>query len=191
MIDGFYNWVRNIAFYMVLVTMMTYLMPNERYKKYLKFFTGILMVVLVIRPVMSVFGLEEGFGSNFLVESLKEEVSELKQDTAAVSDVQVDNLMVGYEEELESQISKIVENRSLYLVSIKVDWELDDDGTLTGIQGLTVVASTKETSERGISVGEILIDEEGVEGLEEINLKNDIGDVYNIPVSNINISIQR
>jgi len=191
MIDGFYNWVKNIAFYMVLATMVTYLMPNERYKKYLRFFTGALMVVLVIGPIISVFGAKNEFNSKFLVESLKEEVSNLKQDAAVVGDVQLDNLVAGYEGEMERQIGKIVENRNLYLVSVDVDWALDQDGAITGIEGLTVVASTKATSEMGISVGEILIDEEGVESLEEFNLKNDIEDVYNISPGNINISIQR
>ena len=38
MTEGLYQWVENIAFYMVLMTAALHLIPGDGYRKYLKFF---------------------------------------------------------------------------------------------------------------------------------------------------------
>ena len=40
MFDYIYEWIQNIAFYLVLVTAVLHAVPNKDYKKYIRFFTG-------------------------------------------------------------------------------------------------------------------------------------------------------
>jgi len=191
MITAFYDWVRNISFYLILITMITYLMPNAKYKKYLKFFTGILLVVLVIRPLIGLTNRQEILNRAFLVEGLKAEMNSMRKETQALGNIQSDVMRQGYEAEIERQIGEIASKQNLYMRNVQVEWSVDRQGALVGINGLHIVVSTKESG-HGIVVKEILIGEEGaVQSMEEINLKNDIQDVYNILSDNINISIQR
>lgn len=58
MFDYLYEWIKNIAFYMVLVTAVTQLIPNQQYKKYIRFFTGLVLVLLMTTPVLQLLGME-------------------------------------------------------------------------------------------------------------------------------------
>ena len=40
MLEYIYEWMENIAFYMVLVTAVMHLLPDSDYQKYVRFFTG-------------------------------------------------------------------------------------------------------------------------------------------------------
>ena len=60
MFNYFYEWLRNLAFYMVLVTAVLQLIPNRSYEKYIRFFCGLILVILLLTPVMRIIdaGLE-------------------------------------------------------------------------------------------------------------------------------------
>lgn len=56
MFDYFYEWIQNIAFYLVLVTAVLNAVPNKDYRKYIRFFTGLVLVLMLVTPVLKVFG---------------------------------------------------------------------------------------------------------------------------------------
>ena len=45
------NWVRDIVFYMIFVTMVMNLLPDPKYEKYLRLFAGAVMILLAFGPV--------------------------------------------------------------------------------------------------------------------------------------------
>ena len=59
MLEYIYEWMENIAFYMVLVTAVMHLLPDSDYQKYVRFFTGLTLVVLLLTPVSGLFGIDE------------------------------------------------------------------------------------------------------------------------------------
>ncbi|MGO5052196.1 stage III sporulation protein AF [Lachnospiraceae bacterium LCP25S3_G4] len=58
MLDYFYEWIQNIAFYLVIITAIVQVIPNNNYKKFLQFFVGIILVILLITPVLKLVGME-------------------------------------------------------------------------------------------------------------------------------------
>ena len=40
------NWVRDIVFYMIFVTMVMNILPDPKYEKYLRLFAGAVMILL-------------------------------------------------------------------------------------------------------------------------------------------------
>ena len=58
MFDYLYEWIQNIAFYLVLVTAVLHAVPNKAYKKYVRFFTGLVLILMIITPVLRLFGTE-------------------------------------------------------------------------------------------------------------------------------------
>ena len=44
------NWVRDIVFYMIFVTMVMNLLPDPKYEKYLRLFAGAVMILLAFGP---------------------------------------------------------------------------------------------------------------------------------------------
>ncbi len=58
MFDYIYEWIQNIAFYLVLVTAVLHAVPNKDYKKYIRFFTGLVLILMILTPVLKIFGTE-------------------------------------------------------------------------------------------------------------------------------------
>lgn len=58
MFDYIYEWLQNIAFYLVLVTAVLHAVPDRDYKKYIRFFTGLVLILMLLTPVLKVFGTE-------------------------------------------------------------------------------------------------------------------------------------
>ena len=56
-----YEWIRNLAYYMILVTAVLQVAPEGGYRKYIRFFCGLLLVVLLASPVLSLLGAKTDF----------------------------------------------------------------------------------------------------------------------------------
>lgn len=55
MVEGIYEWLKDLAYYVILVTVISHMIPGEVYQKYIRFFTGLVMVVLLLSPVLWLF----------------------------------------------------------------------------------------------------------------------------------------
>lgn len=58
MVTYLYEWLQNLAFYLVLVTAIFHMIPEMGYKKYIQFFTGLILIILLVSPVLQVLGTE-------------------------------------------------------------------------------------------------------------------------------------
>lgn len=56
MFEYLYEWLQNLAFYMILVTAVMHVIPNGGYEKYIRFFCGLILVILLATPLISLFG---------------------------------------------------------------------------------------------------------------------------------------
>lgn len=61
MFDYIYDWLWNFVCYMVLMTALIQALPENSYQKYLKFFFGLILVVLLATPVFRLLGMEQRF----------------------------------------------------------------------------------------------------------------------------------
>ncbi len=52
------SWVKQMIYLLIFLSMAQQILPNERYRRYLRFFCGLLFIVTLMKPVFSVFGTE-------------------------------------------------------------------------------------------------------------------------------------
>jgi stage III sporulation protein AF len=191
MIEGFYNWIKNIAFFYILITMVMNLLPNNSYRKYIKFFTGLLLVIVVATPILELFGLGGSFEDYFRIGTMKEELSNIEGAAKGLSGIQLEEITKGYKLEIERQVRTIVEARGLYPMEVDVTLDMKEGEGMSPVKAVFIAASREKLDENSIVIGEVMVGQDKIDSMEEINIKNDIEDVYNISASNINISIQR
>lgn len=86
-----YEWIQNIAFYMVLATVLIQILPDNTYKKYIRFFTGMILILLLMTPVLKIFGMEESCRSLFTSEGYKKKVEEIRKTTEYLNEVQLED----------------------------------------------------------------------------------------------------
>lgn len=87
MFNYFYEWLRNLAFYMVLVTAVLQLIPNRSYEKYIRFFCGLILVILLLTPVMRVIdaGFEGRMRASVSYDNWKE-LEEIREQAEGLED---------------------------------------------------------------------------------------------------------
>ncbi|HIT91211.1 MAG TPA: stage III sporulation protein AF [Candidatus Merdenecus merdavium] len=190
MLEGFYGWIKNIAFFYIFVTMIMNLVPNNSYRKYIQFFIGILLILVIITPMMNRFGIGKSFDAQVVLGEIKEGLHNLEGANKGLEDLKIHELKKGYQLEIEKQIETIVLARGLYPVKVEVELSLDEKEEESLLTSVSIIASRTKLEEEAIIIEDIIVGQDRLDSVEEINIKNDIEDVYNISISNINISIQ-
>ena len=61
MLEYVYQWIQNLAVYLILVTAVMQVIPGKEYRKYVQFFAGMVLILLLLTPVMKLTGAEKGF----------------------------------------------------------------------------------------------------------------------------------
>lgn len=56
MIEAIYTWMKNMVFFLVIVTAVLEVLPGTTYQKYIRFFTGLVLMMLLLTPFLSLSG---------------------------------------------------------------------------------------------------------------------------------------
>ncbi len=59
MLEYIYDWIENITFYMVIMTAVMHMIPGETYKKYIRFFVGLILILMLANPILKIWGLAD------------------------------------------------------------------------------------------------------------------------------------
>ena len=81
MFENLYEWIRSIAFYMVITTAAVQMLPEDSYKKYIRFFIGIVLILLMMEPVLKVFTMEESLNTLYKNETYRQQIEEIKKSS--------------------------------------------------------------------------------------------------------------
>jgi stage III sporulation protein AF len=88
MMESLYQWIRQIAYYMILVTAALQVTAGKSYQKYIRFFTRIVLVLLILTPVAGLLGIQNEDTLSAMetdyetaVENMQEKLKEMEQET--------------------------------------------------------------------------------------------------------------
>ena len=59
MIAFIYEWMENIAFYLVILVAIMQIIPKNSYQKYIRFFAGMILILMLAGPLLKLFGMTE------------------------------------------------------------------------------------------------------------------------------------
>lgn len=115
MLDWLYEWIKNIAFYMIIVSVIFKVLPGNGYQKYIQFFSGIVLILLVFLPIVRMLGKEQTIKDlyeGYSYEQKKEEMEMMEKyftDTDILDFLPEEYLQdgVGQGEQLENETVRI------------------------------------------------------------------------------------
>ena len=81
-----YEWIENIAVYMVIITVAMQMVPNNSYKKYIRFFTGLILIIMMSGPILKIFGMEQEFEEFYKSAEYEQKVKEIERATKYLED---------------------------------------------------------------------------------------------------------
>lgn len=76
-----FDWVENIAYYMIMVTAFMHVIPNGNYQKYIRLFTGMILILLLGSPVLNMFGVDQEKISLMNMEEFQNKLNEINETT--------------------------------------------------------------------------------------------------------------
>lgn len=88
MFDYIYEWLKNLAFYMILVTAFIRVLPDNSYQKYIRFFAGLILVVLLMTPILKLTGMKGTFAELYKSAAYKQESKEIEEAASFLREIE-------------------------------------------------------------------------------------------------------
>lgn len=126
------NWVKDIVFYMIFVTMVMNLLPDPKYEKYLRLFAGAVLILLAFGPLARLTGMETAMAGMFEKITFKNDVRTLKEELGAADKRRIAEFYERYREAVESDIRSMAESDGLECVSVSA--KVADAGNISYVK---------------------------------------------------------
>jgi stage III sporulation protein AF len=89
MFEFLYEWIQNLAFYLVIITAVLQILPGKNYKRYIQFFSGMVMILLMLTPVLKLTGKEDTFYSLYHSKEYEMEKEEIERQKDYLKDLDI------------------------------------------------------------------------------------------------------
>ncbi len=147
--EGLYQWVGNILFFLVLMNLTETILPSPKYGRYLRFFSGMVLILLVMRPLAKATGLEERLSRQLESLSFQTESHEFERRVLEIGQQQKERLVGRYESAVAEGVEAMAREAGLEVkaeVKIESDQEKENYGKINHII-LVLRNRQEETSE--------------------------------------------
>ena len=118
--EAIYSWIKCLAIFYILLTMTMHLVPTEKYQRYVRFFMGLLLIVMLITPVLSVLEKAKALPESFSRLYQQEEKQRLTLD---MENLQKCLLEKGVEEQLDRNILETLQKKGIDVMKCEVHIE--------------------------------------------------------------------
>ena len=97
------EWVKNLAVYFIFLSALLHFLPEGEERKYIRFYMGILLILLILRPFLQIGDWDRQLEKAVLSDSLEEEFEEMMRETKRQEVAGTDYVKKACERELELQ----------------------------------------------------------------------------------------
>ena len=118
--EAIYNWIRYLAVFYILLTMILHLVPTEKYQRYVRLFMGLLLITMLLTPILGFLGKGEEFTTAFQEIYRREEQSKMQLE---MENLQKKWLEKGCEQELRKNICLFLQNKGIEIKECKIQIE--------------------------------------------------------------------
>ena len=191
--DEIISYAKTVLFFLLFVNLVMQLLKGSAYERFVHPVCGMILVIMIIRPVLSLFGGEEKVlyaAEQKLSLLLAQGEQGYLQEEGTGYEFAV---LEAYEKELISQLSGIVSEEGLAVVTadFSLSAEEKDFGTIRGLRLTAEKAQRKENE--WVSVAPIVFESrkrEETVSAEEIRIKDKLADFYQVDEANIYVTIK-
>lgn len=127
--EAFYEWLRNIVICLFLISLIYQLFPDSDYKKYMRVAAGLILIVVVMTPVLKIFGADIKLSYFLNLETLKTEIETLAypEEMYAAEQGRLKYVTENYKKQLENEVTALFLNGPIVLKNVSVEIEGDVD----------------------------------------------------------------
>ncbi|WP_169735921.1 stage III sporulation protein AF [Alkaliphilus transvaalensis] len=204
------EWIVTILSMIIFITFVEFLLPNNNHKRYINVIIGLMIMLVVLRPLMGLVNGGVNLGDNILQTSNQMEVMTMQNRMQTFEVANQETVIHIYKENVKSQMKNRLEKQlgyQVYDIELAIEENNNDEFGIIKEINIILAEGTKETEARddkrikdvqvsvnvNVSLSEknynnvkadsILLDSE-----EEI-IKNDFSTLYQVSKEKINISV--
>ncbi|QOV20040.1 stage III sporulation protein AF [Blautia liquoris] len=126
MTEAIYDWMKNLVFFFLFMAAILNCLPDNQYRKYVQFFLGLVLLVLLAGPFLKAVNLDIILKDTLSSEVLDEELRSSKNAAYSVEGVQEELLENAYAKEIERQISDMLAEQKIQVDKIQVTLKGED-----------------------------------------------------------------
>lgn len=175
-----YEWMQNLAFFFILMTAILNCLPENQYRKYVQFFLGLVLLIVLCKPLLGILNLDQILSEKLSSETLEQEALNSRNSVLSVEGVQENLLNQAYEREIEGQIQVMMEERGINVQEADVQLS---QGEQVSVEQITLRVSNPEKAMYREEEEEM--EKDFGQKLEDV--KSELAQVYATEVSHINI----
>lgn len=159
--QAFIGWIRSILILYFLMMVILYFTAGESYKKFIRFFMGLVLALTLLRPVLKLFGQEEALWENIAYESFRQSLEEAQFDFGRMEETENEVYRRQYEQALEKQFQEEAKEKLLDIedvtVSLNRDYELEQVIIREGLYGDGEMFRDYLVEVYGLKEGQVLV----------------------------------
>lgn len=119
----FREWIQNVVVFLLLMTMAGQLIPDEKYKKYIRLTMGLLLIMVILLPLTRLTGMDAKIYQNFIQESFRVSAADAQAGEEIVGTE--GKLAEGYKQMIEEEIRLYFEADAMILKYCDLDVDAD------------------------------------------------------------------
>ena len=147
--EAVYGWVKNIIYYMIFLSVVNNLLADSKYGKYIRFFSGMVLILLVVSPFTGGLHLDEQISSMFKSISFQNDTDDLKQDLWGMEERRLDQVIRKYEQAVAADVEAMARAEGFTCTGASVQIDGDRNSSRYGqIEGIGMVISGEKEKEK-------------------------------------------
>lgn len=184
--EQIYTWVKSVIFGLCFMELFSHLVRKEDYRRYIRFFGGMILLLMMISPVFELFSGKDIFDGALQRAAVREEAVNMELARETLSDLQNKKISEAYRKELERQMKEIAAGHHQRVISIQVEFH-DQKGEPTAVNRVDMVVAAVR---KNLNVFEMEEEESAGQkkALEEI--QSEIASIYGVDKKQITIDIK-
>ncbi|MBM7614000.1 stage III sporulation protein AF [Alkaliphilus hydrothermalis] len=212
MMEGLREWIVTILSIIIFITFVEFLLPNNNHKRYINVIIGLMIMLVILRPLMGLLSGGTTLGDNILQASNQMEVMTMQNRMDTIDLANNETVTRLYKDNLKEQMKHRLEKQLGYRVhDLEIEIEEVDKKNFGMIKGITIVlleekqqesppeknakrikdvevsvnvhVSLSEKNNNNVQASSIMIDSEGKV------IKDDFSSFYQVDKDKINISV--
>lgn len=175
MITELYGWVRNITCYLIFMTVITNILPNKKYEKYVRLFAGMVLILIVLKPLTSGLRLDDQIAYFFESITFQSQAGDFKRELAGMEEQRLGSMVEQYERAVQMDVEKMAEGEELHAKRVRAVIDRDQNsGRFGAVTSISVVLGVGDTGEETAGVR---LEMEPVEPIKPVKIGSGEGTV--------------
>lgn len=142
--EGIYGWVKNIIYYMIFLSVVNNLLADSKYEKYVRFFAGMVLILLVVSPFTGSLHLDEQISAMFKSISFQNDTEDFKTELWGMEDKRLEQVIGKYEEAVENDVAAMARAEGINCALVRVRIDADRESSRYGqVKEISLVLDKK------------------------------------------------